>query len=158
MKRLSVLLCELDLLAEMGLDFLTIYCSLLAAQYIGYIFFPVHGWMTAWLWAVRLVEEDAHMMYVVGNLVVLLLVYWIPVSLYTLLDVFRPPALYQYKVQPEKAQACLTAERLGGVAATVLSNQIIQTLLGSEIAWRLRYQYINMDTPLAEVPSLHRSV
>jgi len=155
MKKLSRV-CAPDLLLEMGLDLITIYCSLLAGQCLGYIIFPSQGWMAAWQWAVSLVEEDAHKMYVLGNLVVLLLVYWIPATLYTLLDVFKPHVFYQYKVQPEKSQSRLTVASLRSVAVTVLSNQITQTLIGSEIAWRWRYQYINMDIPLADVPSLHR--
>ena len=101
-------------------------------------------------------EEDAHMMYVLGNLVVLLIVYWVPASLYTLVDVTKPAVFYQYKVQPERCQVSLTVKNLFKVTATVLSNQIIQTLIGSEVAWRMRYQYINMDIPLQHVPSLHR--
>ena len=156
MKKLSRVL-EPDLLMEMCLDLVTIYSSLVAVQALGYIIFT-DGWMTAWLWVVRLVDEDAHMMYVLGNLVVLLVVYWVPALLYTAVDVMRPRLLYQYKVQPERAQACLTVGSLTEVAATVLSNQIIQTLIGSEIAWRMRYQFINMDHPLTHVPSLNRLV
>lgn len=156
MKKL-VRLCDLDLMVEMSLDLITIYCSLLALQSLGYVFFA-EGWMTAWLWVVRLAEEDAHKMYVLGNLLVLLLVYWVPACLYTVVDVVRPQVFYQYKVQPERSQATLTLQTLTEVTGTVLSNQIIQTLIGSEIAWRVRYQYINMDTPLPTVPSLHRSV
>ena len=36
--------------------------------------------------------------YVVGSVVVLLLVYWVPASLYTILDLIRPAWLYKYKV------------------------------------------------------------
>ena len=36
--------------------------------------------------------------YVVGSVVVLLLVYWVPATLYTILDLFRPACLYKYKV------------------------------------------------------------
>ena len=154
MKKLSRL-WDLDLMVEMSIDLVTIYCSLVTIQSLGYIFFQ-DGWMTAWLWAVNLFDEDAHKMYVLGNLLVLLLVYWVPASLYTVVDIVRPQVLYQYKVQPERSQAVLTVETLTEVAGTVLSNQIIQTLVGSEVAWRLRYQYINMDTPLSSVPSLHR--
>ena len=154
MKKLSRL-WDLDLMVEMSIDLITIYCSLVTIQSLGYIFFQ-DGWMTAWLWAVNLFDEDAHKMYVLGNLLVLLLVYWVPASLYTVVDIVRPQVLYQYKVQPERSQAVLTVETLTEVAGTVLSNQIVQSLVGSEVAWRLRYQYINMDTPLSSVPSLHR--
>ena len=156
MKKLSRVL-EPDLLLEMMLDLITIYCSLWLLQCLGYILLP-GGWMTAWLMVVRLVGEDAHQMYVVGNLVVLLVVYWVPAALYTLVDITRPRLLYQYKVQPERSQVALTVKNLGTVTATVLANQIIQTLIGSEVAWRWRYQYINMDQPLSEVPSLNRFV
>ena len=156
MKKLSRVL-EPDLLLEMLLDLVTIYGSLWLLQYLGYIILP-GGWMTAWLMVVSLVEEDAHKMYVVGNLVVLLVVYWVPATLYTLVDITRPRFLYQYKVQPERSQVNLTGKNLCRVTATVLANQIIQTLIGSEVAWRLRYQYINMDQPLSEVPSLNRFV
>ena len=36
--------------------------------------------------------------YVVGSVVVLLLVYWVPASIYTILDLIRPACLYKYKV------------------------------------------------------------
>ena len=36
--------------------------------------------------------------YVVGSVMVLLLVYWVPATLYTLVDLFRPACLYKYKV------------------------------------------------------------
>ena len=36
--------------------------------------------------------------YVVGSVVVLLLVYWAPATLYTIVDLFRPACLYKYKV------------------------------------------------------------
>ena len=36
--------------------------------------------------------------YVVGSIMVLLLVYWVPATLYTLVDLFRPACLYKYKV------------------------------------------------------------
>ena len=36
--------------------------------------------------------------YVVGSVVVLLLVYWVPATLYTIVDLFRPACLYKYKV------------------------------------------------------------
>ena len=36
--------------------------------------------------------------YVVGSVMVLLLVYWLPATLYTLVDIFRPAWLYKYKV------------------------------------------------------------
>ena len=36
--------------------------------------------------------------YVVGSVLVLLLVYWLPATLYTILDLFRPASLYKYKV------------------------------------------------------------
>ena len=156
MKKLSRAL-EPDLWLEMMLDLATIYGSLWSVHHLGYFILP-GGWLTAWMWTVRLLEEDAHLMYVVGNLVVLLVVYWVPAALYTLVDLTRPRLLYQYKVQPEGSQVELTVNNLCRVTTTVLANQIIQTLIGSEVAWRLRYQYINMDQPLSEVPSLHRLV
>merc|ERR1711874_158862 len=64
--------------------------------------------------------------------------------------------IYQYKVQKEKAQVILNFEILTKVVIKVTTNQIVQTLIGSEIAWRWRYQYINMDLPPHEVPSLNR--
>ena len=36
--------------------------------------------------------------YVVGSVVVLLLVYWVPATLYTIVDLLRPAFLYKYKV------------------------------------------------------------
>ena len=36
--------------------------------------------------------------YVVGSVMVLLLVYWVPATLYTVVDLFRPACLYKYKV------------------------------------------------------------
>lgn len=156
MRKLSRAL-EPDLWLEMMLDLLTIYCSLWLLQLLGHLIIP-GGWLTVWLWTVGQLEEEAHQVFVLGNLVVLLVVYWVPAGLYTLVDLTRPRLLYQYKVQPERSQAWLTATNLWRVATTVLANQILQTLIGSEVAWRLRYQYINMDQPLSEVPSLDRFV
>ena len=94
-------------------------------------------------------------MYVYGNLAVLLVVYWIPVLFYTLIDVFQPHFLYQYKVQIQKSQVKLTWRLIMDVILKVTSNQVIQTFIGSQISLRFRYQYINMDTPLEVVPSLN---
>ena len=96
------------------------------------------------------------MVYVVGNVLVLLMVYWVPAIIYTLVDIFRPQFLYQYKVQREKAQRELTKGVMAKVVGMVFLNQVVQGIIGGEIAWRWRYQYINMDMPLEEVPSFTR--
>ena len=36
--------------------------------------------------------------YVLGSVMVLLVVYWVPAMLYTVVDLFRPACLYKYKV------------------------------------------------------------
>ena len=109
------------------------------------------GWLSVWVWLVA--GKDAHLVYVVGNVLVLLLVYWVPCILYIFLDLFRPELFYKYKVQREKAQREVNLKVLGKVVSLVLMNQVVQGIIGGEVAWRWRYQYINMDTSLMEVPS-----
>ena len=142
-----------DLIVEMVVDLSSIFAGLLILQKIGFLMFE-GGWGS--LWIHLMADADAHKVYVFGNLAVLIIVYWVPATLYTLLDVFKPQVLYQYKVQKEKSQADLSLKKLREVICKVVSNQIIQTLVGSEVAWRWRYQYINMDEPLTEVPSLNK--
>ena len=144
-----------DLLIEMFVDLASIYVGLFVIYIVGFLFLP-NGWMTMWMWFIDLADGDAHLMYVVGNLLVLLVVYWVPATLYTLADVFRPKLIYQYKVQKEEVQVELTLKVLSEVVGRVLCNQIVQTLIGSEIAWRWRYIYINMDEPLTQVPTFNR--
>ena len=88
--------------------------------------------------------------YVVGSVAVLLLVYWLPASIYTILDLIRPACLYKYKVtstwldqhlawskdkclrkyqvQPPQSQHSLSASALLNILALVLFNQV--NLLG----------------------------
>ena len=139
----------------MMMDLGSIICGLYLFNQIGKLMFE-NGWYSLWMWMVSLANGDAHMMYVIGNLLVLLIVYWVPASIYTIIDILQPSIVYQYKVQKEKAQVNLNFETLSKVVFKVTTNQIVQTLIGSEIAWRWRYQYINMDMPLLEVPSLNR--
>ena len=148
-------LCDKDLMVEMTIDFGSIFIGLHITNFLGYQLLQ-DGWMSMWMWMIKLANGNAHKMYVFGNLIVLLIVYWVPATIYTVVDIFQPTILYNYKVQPRKAQDDLNWRTLSKVVSTVLSNQIIQTLIGSEIAWRWRYQYINMDMPLEDVPSLNR--
>ena len=147
---------ERDLILEMAIDLLSIYVGLYSLKLIGLLFAPQLGWMALWNWIIELFGEDPYKMYVIGNLLVLLVFYWLPATLYTIIDVFQPKLLYQYKVQKEKSQVYLSFSTLSGVVAKVLGNQVFQTLIGSEIAWRHRYRYINMESPLTEVPSLNQ--
>ena len=81
--------------------------------------------------------------YVVGSVMVLLLVYWVPATLYTLVDIFRPAWLYKYKVithlqlipmrikdsgkyqvQPSDSQCSLSSSALLNTIALVLFNQV----------------------------------
>ena len=57
MKKLSRAL-EPDLWLEMMLDLATIYGSLWSLLHLGHFILP-GGWLTAWLWTVRLLEEDS---------------------------------------------------------------------------------------------------
>ena len=156
MEKVSRLLDQ-DLIWEMIVDLGSIICGLYFINQIGNLVI-LDGWYSLWMWMVGLANGDAHMMYVCGNLLVLLVVYWVPASIYTIIDILQPSILYQYKVQKEKAQVNLNFETLVKVVCKVLTNQITQTLIGSEIAWRWRYQYINMDMPLHEVPSFNRFI
>ena len=144
-----------DLMTEMFVDLTSIYVGLYVIYIVGFMLLP-NGWMSMWMWFIDLADGDAHLMYVVGNLMVLLVVYWVPVTFYTLADVFKPKFIYQYKVQREEVQVEITLKVLSEVVGRVLCNQIVQTLIGSEIAWRLRYIYINMDEPLTQVPTFNR--
>lgn len=144
-----------DLIWEMIVDLGSIFCGLYLINHIGKMMIQ-DGWYSLWIWMVSLANGDAHLMYVFGNLLVLLIVYWVPAALFTLADILQPSMIYQYKVQKEKAQVILNFEILAKVVIKVTTNQIVQTLIGSEIAWRWRYQYINMDLPLHEVPSFKR--
>ena len=150
-------LLDRDLIWEMIVDLGSIICGLYLINQIGKLMIQ-DGWYSFWMWMVSLANEDAHMMYVFGNLLVLLVVYWVPATIYTIFDILQPSIIYQYKVQKEKAQVNLNFETLAKVVCKVLTNQIAQTLIGSEIAWRWRYQYINMDMPLHEVPSFNRFI
>ena len=116
------------------------------------------GWLGLWISLIKFLEPavSPHQVYVFGNVLVLLVVYWIPATLYTLVDIFKPEKLYRYKVQKKEAQVLLELEPMLTVVGTVLLNQIVQGIIGGEVAWRWRYQYINMDTPLTEVPSFGR--
>ena len=148
-------LLDKDLIWEMIADLGSIICGLYFINQIGKLMI-IDGWYSLWMWMVGLANGDGHMMYVCGNLLVLLVVYWVPASIYTIIDILQPSILYQYKVQKEKAQVNLNFETISKVVFKVTTNQIAQTLIGSEIAWRWRYQYINMDMPLHEVPSFIR--
>ena len=150
-------LLDQDLIWEMTVDLGSIICGLCLFNQIGKLMIQ-DGWYSSWMWMVSLANGDAHMMYVFGNLLVLLVVYWVPASIYTIFDILQPSIIYQYKVQKEKAQVNLNFETLAKVVFKVTTNQIVQTLIGSEIAWRWRYQYINMDIPLHEVPSFDRFI
>ena len=144
---------DLDLWVEILTDLVSMFVLLYLASLTGYLIHP-DGWLAVW---VRLVNgQDAHMVYVVGNVLVLLMVYWVPAIIYTLVDIFRPQFLYQYKVQREEAQTEVNMVVMAKVVGMVVLNQVVQGIIGGEVAWRWRYQYINMDMPLVEVPSFNR--
>ena len=86
-----------DLMTEMFVDLTSIYVGLYVIYIVGFMLLP-NGWMSMWMWFIDLADGNAHLMYVVGNLMVLLVVYWVPVTFYTLADVFKPKFIYQYKV------------------------------------------------------------
>ena len=44
-------------------------------------------------------DQNAHQVYVLGSVAVLLTVYWVPALLYTVSDLCRPALLWRYKVQ-----------------------------------------------------------
>ena len=144
---------DLDLWVEILTDLVSMFVLLYLASLTGYLIHPA-GWLAVW---VRLVDGlDAHMVYVVGNVLVLLMVYWVPAIIYTLVDIFRPQFLYQYKVQREEAQTEQNMVVIAKVVGMVVLNQVVQGIIGGEVAWRWRYQYINMDMPLEEVPTFKR--
>ena len=145
---------EWDLFLEMLVDLSSIYFGLYLLKHACFFIHP-NGWMELWKMLINAFGDNAYVMYVYGNLAVLLVVYWIPVLFYTLIDVFQPHFLYQYKVQIHKSQVKLTWRLIMDVILKVTSNQVFQTFIGSQISWRFRYQYINMDTPLEVVPSLN---
>jgi hypothetical protein len=135
-----VAILELDLWVEILTDLVSMFVLLYLASLTGYLIHPA-GWLAVW---VRLVDgQDAHMVYVVGNVLVLLMVYWVPAIIYTL-------------VQREEAQTELSMVVMARVVGMVVLNQVVQGIIGGEVAWRWRYQYINMDMPLVEVPTFKR--
>ena len=148
---------ERSLWVEIFTDLSSMFGILYLIKLAGWILCP-GGWLALWISLIKFVEPivSPHQVYVFGNVIVLLAVYWIPATLYTIVDIFRPAKLYQYKVQKEEAQALLELGSMLKVVGTVLLNQIVQGIIGGEVAWRWRYQYINMDTPLTEVPSFGR--
>ena len=105
MEKVSRLLDQ-DLIWEMIVDLGSIICGLYFINQIGNLMI-LDGWYSLWMWMVGLANGDAHMMYVCGNLLVLLVVYWVPASIYTIIDILQPSILYQYKVQKEQAQVNL---------------------------------------------------
>lgn len=145
-------LLDLDLWKELTVDLTSIFVILYMTK-MGGLLVHREGWMGIWWWLVDLANGDAHMLHVVGSLLVLLVVYWVPATIYSLGDMFR---LYGYKVQGEAAQSNVDLSVLAKVVGTVGTNQVVFGLLGGETAYRHRYQYINMVTPLADVPSLSR--
>ena len=155
-KQLSLMsLLDVSLWQEILTDLVTMFVLLYGFSIAGFIFHPA-GWMAGWVWLVDIAGDEAHLVYVVGNVLVLLIVYWIPAIIYTMLDIFRPQLLYKYKVQREEAQTELNFMVMAKVLVVVLCNQVVQGLVGGEVAWRWRYQYINMDMSLKEVPTLTR--
>ena len=112
---------DLDLWLEILTDLVTILGLLTLARLAGYLLHPA-GWLAVWLWVVE--GRDAHMVYVVGNVLVLLMVYGVPAIIYTLVDIFRPQLLYQYKVQRETAQTELTKGVMAKVVGRVFLNQV----------------------------------
>ena len=121
---------------------------------LGFLIFP-NGWMDLWIWMIDLAGRDAHVIFVFGNLFVLLLSYWIPATLFTLADVFKPQIIYQYKVQEEKSQVELNFAVMYKLVSNVLTKQLLQILIGSELAWIFRWKDINITWPLDQVPSVN---
>jgi len=114
------------------------------------------GWEA--LWCHLVADKDPHTVYVLGSVAVLLLVYWVPASLYTIIDLIRPAWLYKYKVQPPQSQHSLSASALLNILALVLFNQVSMGLVGCEVSWWLRYRWVEFDTPLHILPSFQRMV
>ena len=131
-----------------------IYFGLWTTNKLGFLIFP-NGWMDLWIWMIDLAGRDAHVIFVFGNLFVLLLSYWIPATLFTLADVFKPQIIYQYKVQEEKSQVELNFAVMYKLVSNVLTKQLLQILIGSELAWIFRWKDINITWPLDQVPSVN---
>ena len=131
-----------------------IYVGLYTMSILGFLIFP-NGWMDLWMWMINMAGRDAHVIYVFGNLMVLLGSYWIPATFYTIVDIFKPQIFYQYKVQAEAAQVTLNYKVLYNLVTRVLTNQVTQVLIGSQLAWIFRYKDINTTWPLDQVPSVH---
>ena len=72
----------------------------------------------------------------------------------SLQDVLKPPAVYQYKSQPPLSQTPLTRARLGSCLQYAVVFQTVTSLLGNILLWRFRYQWINIVSPIQELPSL----
>jgi len=146
-------LLDLPLWKEVLLDITSIVGILLCIKGVGDLSTP-GGW--AALWCQLMADKDPHTVYVVGSVVVLLLVYWVPATLYTIIDLFRPACLYKYKVQPPHSQHSLSPPALLNIVALVLFNQVSMGLVGCELSWWLRYRWVNMDTPFHVLPSFPR--
>jgi len=146
-------LLDRPLWKEVLLDTSSIVGSILCIKGVGDLSTP-GGWPA--LWCQLVADKDPHTVYVVGSVVVLLLVYWVPATLYTIVDLFRPACLYKYKVQPPHSQHSLSSSTLLNISALVLFNQVSMGLVGCEVSWWLRYRWINMDTPLHVLPSFPR--
>jgi len=138
---------------EVFLDTSSIVGTLFCIKGVGSLI-SVGGW--ADIWCQLLADKDPHTVYVVGSIMVLLLVYWVPATLYTLVDLFRPACLYKYKVQAPDSQFPLSTSALLNTIALVLFNQVSMGLVGCEVSWWLRYRWVNMDTPLHVLPSFPR--
>ena len=85
---------EPDLLGEILLDLVTIFGPLFLAYKAGLL-------MLIWLCLVSSAGSDPHLFFVLGNVFVLLVSYWLPASLYTFVDYFRPAFLYRYVLRSE---------------------------------------------------------
>ena len=62
--------------------------------------------------------------------------------------------MHQYKIQPASSQTPLTWARLAACLKYALVFQTVTSLLGNILLWRFRYQWINIVSPVEDLPSL----
>ena len=66
----------------------------------------------------------------------------------------KPQTVYQYKIQPASSQTPLTRSRLASCLQYALLFQTVTSLVGNILLWRFRYQWINIVSPVQDLPSL----
>ena len=71
-------------------------------------------------------------------------------------DILKPKSLYQYKSQEERSQPPVTVKSLTACIKYTLVFQIVTGFIGNLLIWRFRYQWINIVTPIQDVPTFTR--